>query len=272
MKIFLQFFLFVGYSYGIHTNRRTQTANTKCSGVCIDGSTPRNGGTLIPMLDVNGNGKFDDTCLSANEYIQSVDKDDESCQVLQLFSSIVDCGCSSTPSVCSPCYGKDDTPDYTKNISKFFPNSKYIQTCADLVVADTVDSFFSWLYRNSNFNLTAQDDSLGIPKNISLTGGPIDTSFCRPYHFIHAALCGCSSWPTGSDSREKNCELCPSGFNIGNDMTKLAYTENVTKQPVLCGVAIGQLAQFKVGFDCDEIKKMYADDISTSIENCCIQK
>ena len=199
-----------------------------------------------------------------------MERDDESCQVLQLVSSIVDCGCSTNPpAACSPCY-RQETPDYTKNISKYFPDSTYIQTCADLVVANTVDSFFSWIYRDANVNYTAQDDSLGIPSNTSLTG-PVDPFICRPFHFIHAALCGCPTWPPGNDPTLKTCELCPSGYKIGTDMTQLAFTENVTKQPILCGVAIGQLAQFLVGPDCDEMKKTYAKEITESIKNCCIQ-
>jgi len=228
-----------------------------------------NGGTAIPLIDVNGNGKADDTCLSANEYIQNVDKSNETCQILQLVSSVVDCGCPNPLSVCSPCYGQE-IPDYSRNISQYFPYIKEIQTCADLVVADTVDSFFTWIYRDSGFNYTVQDDGLGITGDTS-AAGPIGSYTCRPFQFIHAALCGCPSFPPGNDPTFKTCELCPSGYNLGDDMTKVAFTDKLTKQPVLCGVAIGQQAQALIGPDCDEVKKTFVDEITESISNCCIK-
>lgn len=268
MKAIHLLLITLGSSFGKSVLHHRAQVIPKCSGVCLDGSAPLNGGTLIPMLDVDGNGKIDDTCLSANANIQNVEKTDPSCQILQLVSSVVDCGCLNHLPVCSPCYGHD-TPDYTKNISEYFPNSQQIKTCADLTVANTVDSFFSWIYRNANY--TAQDDSLGIPTNTS-SAGPIDSFICRPFHFIHAALCRCLSFPPGNDPTLKTCELCPSGYNIGTDMTKVAFTDKFTKQPVLCGVAIGQLAQFTSGPECDENKKNYADEITESIKNCCIQE
>jgi len=89
----------------------------KCSGICVDGSTPIFPDALLP-LDVYETGQYTLTCSFADFIIRTLDAADSGCSLLQSAGSTF-CGCPAsnvTEGLCSPCYGNAPMPDFNKKV------------------------------------------------------------------------------------------------------------------------------------------------------------